>query len=167
MKIERVPAMSSKEDELNALNKVVCLFSPGTYLHKLFSEQFISWVCQKVREDIEPDMHGYLLQLQDALYKAEQATAQYQADMVIQHDNHQHALTQLRADMQHEIDVLQGSYDYINRLCAEYRIKTSDLANELANVNSVNISLMAECDVRGDQIVALKAKLWDLTNKKG
>lgn len=160
MNIQPITSQASKAEEIAILNKVAQVFQPGTYIHDLFTERFLSWVETQLKNDFPPDVFMVIDQLAEDSANANKHTTG--ALTALEMEERAHKRTKEQAERAKE--QAQAEYQDIAsrfREMADQKLdayaKCNEYAFELGNAETLIAKQTAE-------IQALKVKLYDLQN---
>jgi len=150
--IKAGPDMAKAEEEavVDKLHEIFSVEFPGNYLSSLFTAKFCAWVCHQIHNDIMPEPKGYAY-----------------ADMAERVDRLESAIDDRDLDLEGRDLKIKELKDEIIKLKAQVDKdddQISQLQYELDEANSVNDALDKCIEDRDNELIRLKAMLFDYQN---
>lgn len=161
MKVIRLKIEDTKAAEIAVIAKLVVSFQgTGLYLESLFTPAFLMWVGEQIKNDFPPDIHSYLLTDEDRhKYNEQIAMLDTQVTELIRQKD---LVTNELARVRDEADKVEVYYkDALARELDEkshYSRHNAQLAHEINQLHE-------ECSKLQDEVMRLKAHLYDLTEQ--
>lgn len=163
---EVLGSQTGKQDEIAILHKIrAAVYGTQTYLEGLFSPRLIEWFAQKVADDFGCDV----MQVVDELSRGEtvlrSAITSLEAEMERMKKDHDMKLSAHRDGYHEEIKRLKDEVENRKERMREYADALERVNAQLRGVESE----LRNCELisagREEDIVRLKARLYDLTAK--
>jgi len=142
----------SKAEEIEALEKIQKFFSnKDTYLKGLFTDDLVSWVSIRIKDDIGPDLYGWL-----SGEMADFSNAFIERDEAREHLRNKDAT----------IAELQSANEILAEKSQEQRNTIQLLNDECTMIRTEMYDMTEDNDKRRQEVVELKAKLYDLMTQR-
>lgn len=162
------PTSSTSEAEKIKIITDLHDFFAGTqsYLDSLFTLSMAAWVENRIKDDSCPDLYHWYSQTID---EAEKARVDFRAEIAaVNKDNKKYErqledaekrVTELQTKLTTDHAIWLAEREQWNRMTDELRGDKVNLATEARNLHDTVTE-------QADEIIRLKAKLWDLTQSK-
>lgn len=156
----------SKQEEIDLLHKVAgCFSSEETYLSQLLTPEAVAWIETKMHDDFAPNLldavnfNGRQAQLlQGQLNDAQSAGSklhQQVSDLTLGN-------SELKERLESAIAARTQDQEHFDKTCE----RMQDALDEAAMAQGMlEAHYAAEIEKRDEEIIHLKAKLWDLTQE--
>lgn len=152
---------STRAEELQGLTKLSSVFKSGSYLYDFFTPDLFRWIERTIQDDLVPDLMGYVKSAED------EARTWHQKSV----DNERRAIAAEKAlqdEKQAAIDFEKAAQAQLTRLqeIVEKKNESIDHWSQTAHKNGQRVyELQAELIKAQEEIITLKAKLYDLMEK--
>jgi len=170
--LEVMTSQSTKAEEIDTLDKMVEVAGEQTYLSSFFSPEMVGWVKNHIIDDFSCNYYEQLAGQESITRKLDIANSAYELaskernELKVKNDElvKQYAmLLSEEAEVERKVDFLENYKEELIERSDDYRKSFEEtLAERNGLSNQVN-TLNSQLDIAVQQIIELKAKLYDLT----
>jgi chromosome segregation ATPase len=161
MNLTPLTSTASKQEEIDLLKKVSTLFQHGTYTADLFSEMFLSWHEQQLRNDFPPNVMDILTDARNQANKSEAARLQ----ALMQLDQEKGKLKVLEAQRAEEITRSDKLYNHLMDNYNHISGRLDETQDKLTEAHNKYFQATDQLKDLESLVIKLKAQLFDLQNK--
>jgi hypothetical protein len=156
----------SKQEEIDILFQLHKLFEGRQwYVSSLFSEDLVTWFSHQVSQDVNCDVMLELSGSREHALKAEGIIRNMTAALEVQAKEHDRKLSKVRDGYEAEIKHLKQELQFSKEREAEYADGLEKEKEQCIEADRVIRQNRTTIDFLEAEIIRLKAKLYDLTEK--
>jgi predicted RNase H-like nuclease (RuvC/YqgF family) len=158
-KMKQLTKDASKQDEINWLEEVASNVGEGTYLKSLFSEKFIGWATQKIKDD-------WSLDLMDEYYSSMNQSSALSAKLIKVTDDYEKDVKRYEEKAKEFANTITKMNEHERGL----QEKIQSLSRDCSKLRREKALLIPEYDrwvkELTDEVTRLKVRLYDLLEKE-
>ena len=151
----------SKQKEINVLKQTAEATDPNSYLAGLYTESMVAWAAMMINQDFLPDIYG-------AYEREIGASSELRLELHEEKMRNQHIIAQRERDAVEAERKLEQVHDWLEnqtRLANQALSRVGELEADLYLKQCENEELGEKLAERDDEILRLKAKMFDLMER--